>query len=112
MTVHSSFVASAIRLIAKHGRNITLTTTTNSGTDWNPTQSTSDATVKAVNVKITEKQIEAGLATAESRAYLIDSQQTVSKGQSITDGDTYNINRVEEIKPGNQSILYRVFVSK
>ena len=111
MSEHSSFASLATRLIEKNGRDVTLRTLTDVGDDWNPVRQESDVVVKAVNVKISSHQIAAGIATADDVCYLIDSQQAVVKGQKIVDGEVFTINKVEHVKPGDQSIMYKAYAS-
>ena len=82
------------------------------GDEWNPTQLNTDQTVKAVAVNIEKHEVNQGLIQVDGYAYLIDSVVPISKQMKIVDGDILTIKHVKEIKPGDDSIMYRVLAQK
>lgn len=110
MSDHSSFVATATKLIAKHGRSISLVTVSDdSGNDWAPTQSDSSQSVIGVNTRFSYFQIQNGLIKQGDKMFLIDSVVAPATGMRLTDGsDSYQIVDVDRVQVGDQIIMYKV----
>ncbi len=102
-------IASATRLIAAKGRDISLVTLTPSGDAWNPTNSESSQTVKALQTSFSSAEISSGLVELTDVKYLLDSVIEPTTSMHITDDSkTYYIKSVMPIKPGESVILYKV----
>lgn len=101
-------IATARRLIAAKGRDIELVTITAIGDAWDPTQSTTTATVKAVQVGFTSAELASGLVSSDDVKYLIDADVAPTVDMRIVDGVTYSIKSIMPVKPGSAVILYKV----
>lgn len=102
-------IATARRLISAKGRDIELVTITNSGDAWNPTQTTSSQTVKAVQTGFTSAEIANNLVELDDVKYIMDGDVAPSVGMQIVDNSvTYSIKAVMPVKPGSAVIMYKV----
>lgn len=109
MSDHSNFVATATRLIAKHGRTIGLVTQTPSGDDWNPTMTSSTQNVIGVNTRFSWQQIQSGLIQTGDKMFLVDSVIEPTVDMRLTDGsDDFSIMDVDKVQLGDQVIMYKV----
>lgn len=113
MSDHSRQVASAIKGIKKHGRNVDIITASTSGDAWNPARVESTQTIKALNVKFTDAEKSGGIINNKDRKYLIDSEIAVDETMKLKDGaNTYSIKMLDPVYPGDQLILQRVHAVK
>ena len=110
MSDHSTFVALAERLIAKHGRTVQIRSVTKTGPAYDPYQTATDTPVKAVQVSHTKDDRDQGLVTKTSKAFLIDAQTEITTAMSIVDGAVYSITSIDKLQPGDQVIRYRITV--
>lgn len=102
-------IATATRLITAKGRDISLVTVTPSGDAWNPTNTESSQTVKAVQTAFNNAEIASGLVELTDVKYLIDSVVEPTTSMRIVDNSkTYSVKSVMPIKPGESVILYKV----
>jgi len=98
------------RLIARHGRNIDLVTTINTGSKYDPDQSTDVTTAKGVQTKIAAKHIDGNNIQSNDRMYLFDADTVIKNGMTIRDDGDLKVIKVEQIKPGETVVLYKVQV--
>jgi len=102
-------IASATRLIAAKGRDIFLVSLTPSGDAWNPTNSESSQTVKAVQTGFTNAEVSSGLVELTDVKYLVDAVvEPTTSMRIVDDSKTYSIKAVMAVKPGESAILYKV----
>jgi len=111
LSEYSRAIATATRLIAKKGRDVTLSTVTKTGTAYNPYSTKATQTVKAVQVSFTKDERDQGLVASNSKVYLVDSVVPILKSMTITDGLEMAITSVSPLKPGDDVILYRVIAN-
>jgi len=93
--------ATAARLIANFGTTATLTQTVNSGTAYNPTQTDTDHTIKAVTVDWANNEVDGTLIKATDRKIIISTEGltvTPKIGDKITIGSDV-MRLVEPFKP-------------
>ncbi len=138
-SIHSRFADLATRLIDKHGRTMILVRINDEGsTPWNPTQTEQYRDIVGVQSKFTSSEIDGELIRSTDKLFLIDTKAKITTAMRIRDygpgvdliplgeweagidgfgvpGDTqvqydYSIVNIEEVKPGNTSILYKVQV--
>lgn len=109
MSDHASFQSLATRLIEKHGRNVQLVEKVQSGgVAWNPAHQEVKTTVKAVGITIRNDEFPDALIQKGDRGYLVDSAVPVTTEMKIIDDGEFEILDFIEIKPGDQSILFKV----
>ncbi len=127
MAEYDSSRAVAARLIAKRGRLITLRKTSrtlaNAAKPWDGmTENDTDITVKGVILE--NEVVETGdtlVPISDQIAYVAPS--TVELANANADLETYDqlidsgtvawkINKVEELKPGDDSVLFKIFIGK
>jgi len=108
--ISSGYGKQAGRLIRRLGRDVTLRTYTNSGTDFDPTRTASDQTVKAAVFKFREDEsFDGSIIERNDMKFVIASAVTVTKQDKIVDdGKEYHIVGVENIGPGDNVFYYNV----
>lgn len=110
-SVHSRFVATATRLINKHGRNASLVSVSSTGSAYNPEQTETATSVVIVQTKFTLSEIDGELVKSGDLRFLMDSSVAPANDMHIDDNGTrYQVINVQEIKPGQASVLYKVQV--
>ena len=108
---YSKSVATAQRLIARFGQTATLTQTVNTGTAYNPTQTDTNHTIKAVTIDWSNNEIDGTLIKATDRKIIISTDGltvTPAIGDKITVGSDV-LRLVEPFKhlnPGGTVVLY------
>ena len=108
-TVHTRFAALAVRLIAKHGRALSLVTTTNSGTAYDPTTSESTVGIVGVQTQFKADEIGGDLVRDDDKLFLVDSAIPITTAMRIVDDSvSYSIKSSRVVHPGMTSILYKV----
>ena len=109
-TVHARFAALAVRLIAKHGRALSLVTTTATGDIYNPTNSETTTAIVGVETRFDSHEINGDLVRHDDKLFLIDSVVTIEVDMRINDGlyVGQSIVSVVQIKPGMTSVIYKV----
>lgn len=106
---YGNLAALAERLIRENGRDASLITKTNTGTDYQPTVSQSSETIKLVQSSFNASDNNDFLLAAHDVKFLVSSAFTISTTQRIeTNGLQYSIIGLKEIKPSDISILYIV----
>lgn len=111
--VYANSVASAKRLIAKFGRDMTLKTIARSGDKWNPTLTPTTTTVTGAVIEYKTHQIDGMFVKVGDKMILFDSTVNITIGDKIIDGDnTYSIVDFNTIAPGSSVILYKVQVRR
>lgn len=101
----------ASEMVYKFGRDFTLRQTTTSGPSYNPTITNTDSTIIGVMTDYTSAQIDGTLIQANDKQIL--TYETVTNKDKIIDGGVvYSVVNVKEIKPANDTILYKVQVRK
>ena len=105
MSSHGQFVALATRLINREGRQISFIS--QKGT-WDNKEESEPLVTKGVQVKAKRRDEDESVLLA----FLVDASFEVNKKMKLVDRQKeYSILNVELIKPGDQSILYRVTCS-
>ena len=113
MADYDDLAATAEELIREYGREMTLRTETSSGDAWNPTISTSDATVVGVVTTFSKFEIANGLVEAQDKRILFAGNVQVTNAKRIIDGGVeYSIVAIDEVKPGPVTVIYKAQVRK
>lgn len=111
---YSSLEASALRLITDKGRDVTLRAvaegTYNPGTDTISGASESDSIVKMVMRDFTTRElVETMIERGDKEALVAASGITAPEvNDVIVDGDEYKILNVQQVAPGDTTILYKL----
>jgi len=110
MSDHTSFVTLAIEQIAKNGRFAELISTKNLGfQDWNPELKESRQQIKLVQVSNLKREFDNSLIETGDKFFLIDAKIPIDVNMKIEDdGNVYSIPYINELKIGDQVILYKV----
>jgi hypothetical protein len=110
---HVKAAATASRLIAKHGRAMQLRSVVTSGPEYNPTITTSDKAIIGCMLLYTALETTSSLIAAGDKRVLVDSTEEITTAHKLVDGSiVYEIKNVNEIKPGDVSIMYDLQVSR
>lgn len=118
MSFYENIAATALRLISEKGRNVTYRAFTTG--NYNPAtgsvsgDSTTDTTVKMVVTRVVTQNIDNSTLQRGDRLLLIAAGVVVpNEKDRIVDGsDTFQIISVEEIKPADTAIVYKLQVRK
>ncbi len=106
---YGNLAALVERLIRENGRDASLITETNTGTDYQPTVSQSSETIKLVQSSFNALDNNDFVLQAHDVKFLVSSDFTLTAKQRIeTNGQQYSIVALKEIKPADTSILYIV----
>lgn len=113
MADFAKLATTAQKLIRANGRNVTLRSFSSSGDAWNPTQSQTDVTVKAVFSRYSSFETDGVLIRADDVKVLIEASAAPTLSQRIIDGSIdYSIVNVQTVKPGDVAMLYIVQARK
>lgn len=111
MTIYNRLASTSERLISAYGKNVQLVQKTNSGTAYNPTQTESTTTVKAVvsdvNLSANNNIVQLG-----DKQFLIYYTGTITPDMMIRDDVDYQIIAINVIQPASNIILYSVIGRK
>lgn len=121
MAIHDKFAATAERLIAKHGRDMTLYQLSRSAADSNkPWEGASTGfadslTGKALLTDYTDDEVDGEIIRRTDKKLLFAAKtagmKDLTKFDKLDDGGSiYSIVRVKLLKPGTTSILYTIQV--
>ena len=112
--VYTRAAATAIRLIAKYGRSLTLKSEALSGASaWSPTVTSTSTTVIGVVVDYRQSDIDGTLILSGDKKIIISSSVVPTAAGRIADGSLeYSIIDVKEIKPGSTAVLYVIQARK
>lgn len=101
----------AARLIPKFGRTVQLVSITDSGPAWNPVQGEVETDVIAMQLSYKANEIDGDLVQADDKLFMMDSSEEPNTAQRIKDGEiNYSIVSVNELRPADDKILYKVQV--
>lgn len=104
---YTNLSATSARLINRFGRNLKKRTITNSGTEWNPTQTATDTDIDGVIVAYGLDEIDGTLIMTTDKKLLTTS--AVELDDKIVDGSTvYAVVSVSVVEPGDTKLLYKV----
>ena len=112
MTIYSRLSATSERLIAAYGKDVELVTETNSGTAYNPTQTESSVTVKAVVSDVNLNASNNDSVQIGDKQFLIYYTGAITPDMIIRDDADYQIIVINTIQPANNIILYSVIGRK
>ena len=107
-TFYNSLSTLAVKMIAKYGRTMTLRSYTTSGKAYDPTRTKSDTAVKGVQSKFTVADQNLFAIKDGDKLFLLDGKVEPTAGMQIIDGSTYEVVMVDQIKPGEIALAYRV----
>ena len=118
MSIYDSIAATALKLISDKGRNVTYRAFTTG--EYNPAtgsvsgEATTDTTVKMVVTRVVTQNIDNSTLQRGDRLVLVGAGTiTPNEKDRIVDGsDTFQIISVEEIKPADTPIVYKLQVRK
>ena len=103
-------IATAKRLISKYGGDCTLLVTTDSDDAWNPTQTTTEYTVKSVAFEFKKSEIDGTLVQQSDRKVYVSTQDITVEPDTahkiVIDGVTYSIVDVMPLKQPTRPVVY------
>lgn len=106
---YSSLALTSKELIDKFGKNVTLTTIVDSGTPYNPTQTPTDTTKKAISVNFKSEDINGSTVQEKDVMFLIYHSSVIDTSSTITDGSvTYSVVRNMAVKPGDTILIQKL----
>lgn len=108
---YTNIYNTAVRLIDKFGRNVTLRTTTTSGTSFDPVVNEIDTTIKAVSTKFNASEID-GTLIQQNDKKLITYDEVNDQQKIVDDGISYEVINVDTINPGDTKIIYMVQIRR
>lgn len=104
---YSGLQNTALNLINRFGKTLQKRTVTNSGTEWNTTQTTSDTDIDGVIVAYGLNEIDNTLILTTDKKLLTTS--AVELDDKIVDGSTiYAVVSVSVVEPGDTVLRYKV----
>ena len=103
---YSSIASTAQHLINKFGRDITVITQTQSGTDYAPTITETESTIKAVITNFSINEIDGTIIQTSDKKILTYEEIKPEQVVSI-DGDRLSIINVGTVAPGDTKIIYK-----
>ena len=109
--MHDWAVSLASELIRENGRAATLVVISNSGSAYDPVQTSAEIGVVIVQTAFNAADKNQWLIESHDKALLLDSSVAPIVGAVIADGAThYSIINIATIAPGETTILYKVQV--
>ena len=107
-----SFAAVATKLISKNGRPMALRTLTTSGTVYDPTVTAVDIAIVGVMTNYKLSDIRDTVQVGD-KMVIVDSSVVPTPDMRLVDSGTeYEIIDVIEIKPGTESIMFKLQVRR
>ena len=104
---YSGLASTATNLVSRFGKTLKKRTVTNSGSDWNPTQTTTDTDIDGVIVTYGLNEIDGTLILSTDKKLLTTS--SIDMDDKIVDGTTvYNIIAINKLEPSTVTLLYSV----
>jgi hypothetical protein len=104
---YAPIAATAKRLIDKFGRTTTRKVITNTGTEWNPTQTETASNLVGAFVNFSKNEIDGTLILATDKKLL--TYDEVLMTDVITDDSIdYVVKNVDTVNPGDTKIIYKV----
>ena len=109
--MHEWAAESATEAIIENGRAATLVTISNSGTAYDPVQTSMEVDVIVLQTAFKAEDRNQWLIESHDKAFLLDSSVTPIVGSTLVDGEThYSIINVATIAPGETTILHKLQV--
>ena len=106
---HENFRDLATKLITKNGLTCQLITVTNSGDEWNPTQSETEVDVIAIQLSFNSNDIDGDLVKRDDKLFLIDSSIQPSLDMKFRHKDkSYQITYIDTLEPADTTIRYKL----
>ena len=106
---HARLAATAVKLIAKNGRSVTLRKFTETGPSYNPVQSAVDVSVVAVNTTFSAQDLSNTLIEGSDTAFLLDAAVDPNEYTKLIDGTKeYDIITTLNVQPGDTPIIYKI----
>lgn len=94
-------------MVERLGRDITVRDNTNSGTDYDPIWTPTDATVRAAIFDYDANEVDSTTIQRNDKEFIIASTSTILKTSKLVDGGkTYQIISLEEVQPGSTLLMY------
>ena len=112
MTIYSRLSATSERLITAYGKDVKLITKRNSGYAYDPTQTESSVTVKAVVSDVNLNASNNDSVQIGDKQFLIYYTGTITPDMIVRDGADYQIIAINTIQPASNIILYSVIGRK
>ena len=95
--------------IIENGRAATLVTISNSGSAWDPVQTSVEVDVTVLQTAFNAADKNQWLIEAHDKAFLLDSSITPIVGSTLVDGEThYSIVNIATLAPGETTILHKL----
>lgn len=102
--------ATAVRMLAKYGRAMTLRSSVSSGTSWDPTITDTDAAITGVMLEYDAHE-QVGLIQASDKKVLTSATATPQM-KLIDGGITYEIISIKPLQPGDTVIMSEIQARK
>ena len=107
--MHEWASESATDAIIENGRAATLVTISNSGSAWDPVQTSVEVDVTVLQTAFNAADKNQWLIEAHDKAFLLDSSITPIVGSTLVDGEThYSIVNIATLAPGETTILHKL----
>ena len=101
----------ATEAISENGRAATLVAISNSGSAWDPVQTSVEVDVTVLQTAFNAADKNQWLIEAHDKAFLMDSSVTPIVGSTLVDGEThYSIINIGTLAPGETTILHKLQV--
>ena len=97
--------------IIENGRAATLVTISNSGSAWDPVQTSVEVDVTVLQTAFNAADKNQWLIEEHDKTFLMDSSVTPIVGSTLVDGEThYSIVNIATLAPGETTILHKLQV--
>lgn len=105
---YAESAADALELITEFGRTVSVRRTANSGTAWEPTQTTTDYETKGAKVDWTWRQLQDSSVLVTDQRWLIPAQSiaVTSADKLLVDGVAFQIVRADPLAPAGTVVMY------
>ncbi len=106
---HVRLAATATRLIALHGRPMQLLESTGGSDPFNPVETETTQDFIGVATRFSINEIDGSTIQSSDRKYLLDAVIEPTTAHRLRDGESdYSIVNVDQVAPGETSIIYKV----
>lgn len=106
---YANAALTANRLITNFGQDVTLRQQAQSGTEWNPTLTNTDTTVKVVDLKQVKRNADGTLQEKATRTLYMSVEAGAVPAQNDKvqiDGEWHTILEVRPLNPAGTAVMY------
>ncbi len=109
MSFYSDMAQLAIDMIGDFGRSMTLREYAESGDPYDPVRTPSDTSIIGVVTNFKAMDIDGTLIQKGDKQIFVDAENVPTIAMDVVDNSTvYHIISVDEVKPGDTKILYKI----